>query len=99
MGDHQRGDGLRYFLQVSHDVEFGGRIKRRSGFIEDKDSWLLDCRPCDRQSLPFSPRQLEPPLPDVRIVGIRQARDELLNVRPTSRPPNLPLPAPRLPTS
>src|SRR6267154_714898 len=82
MGDHKRCDGPGYFLQVSGDLKFGVRIERRRGFIENIDSRSLDRRPRNRQSLPFSSRKLEPSLPDVRVVGLGQARDEFVKVRP-----------------
>src|SRR5882724_8028197 len=99
MGDHERCDGPGYFPQVSSNLEFGDRIERRRGFIENIDSRSLDRRPRDRQTLPFSSRQLEPALPDVRVVGIGQARDEFVKVRPACRPLNLLLRATCLPLS
>ena len=62
------------------------RIERRSRFVEDEDARVLEYRARDRDALLLAARELEPALADARFVAVRQARDEVVDVRRLAPP-------------
>src|SRR5262249_55355951 len=66
-------------------VHLGGRlgVERRRRLVEHEDWRVLDDGPRDRDLLTLPAREARPSLGDDRFVAVRQAGDEVVNVRGT----------------
>jgi len=59
------------------------RIERRRRLVEHEDRGVLEDRARDRDALLLAARELEPPLPDRRLVALRERGDERVDLRET----------------
>ena len=75
-------DGLPPPEAVERGVHLGGRggVERGRRLVEDEDGGILDDRPGDGDLLALAAREADASLRDDRVVAVREAQDELVDV-------------------
>src|SRR4051812_14595381 len=81
MRDEDRRLGLRQLLEAAEDVEFGSRVQRRGGLVEDEHLGIAHVGAGDGDLLPLAARQLDAraeSLADHLVVAARKLCDHLV---------------------
>ena len=88
--DDQGGAFARDLLEFGLDDLLGARIQRAGRFVEHEDRGILEQRARDRDALLLAAGQLQAALADAGVVALRQARDEIVDMRRPRRGDRLP---------
>src|SRR5439155_4229072 len=83
--DDDYGAALFETLQRVDDRGLGLRVHRARGLVQDQHGTVLQERARQRDALPLAARELHTALPDLRVVALGQALDELVGVRRLGR--------------
>ncbi len=67
-------------IERIEDHRFGPRIDRCGRLVEDEDAGVLQERPCDAEALALAARQPNAAFADLRLVSLRQPRNEFVGV-------------------
>ncbi len=81
--DHEGGATGHRLGQRVLDALLGGRVDRRGGVVEHQHARVGHERSRDRQTLALPARERHAALADLRLISLRQPRDELVRLRVT----------------
>src|SRR5438093_7434992 len=73
------------FFDCFHDRRLGGRIQRRSWFVEEEDGRVLQKCARNSDALPLTNAQMSAPFTDEAVFPLRRLPDKLVGLRPTRR--------------
>src|SRR5215211_5551768 len=85
MGDHEGGAPMHQSGHRLHDHGLRLHIHGARWLVEDEDRGVLEECPGERDALALASRETHASLPDLGVVALRQAGDELVGVRRPSR--------------
>ena len=79
MGNYQCGAPFGQAVEGRPDVPFGFGIQRAGGLVKKQDWRVLEHRTRNGDALTLTTRELEPAVPDDRVVPVGQCRDEIMS--------------------
>ena len=83
--DDQGGAVARDLFEFALDDFLGARIQCAGGLVEYENRRILEQSTCDRDSLFFASGKLQAAFADAGVVTLRQAHDEIVDMRRARR--------------
>ena len=79
--DHERGAAPSQRAQAVLDERLALAVQARGCLVQDENRWIGEDGPRNGDALPLASGELHTPLPNDRLIPVRELLDELVGVR------------------